>query len=335
MTESLASRSMRRSLLRWLAASLALPAFARAQPGATHRIGVLSPRRRPDSLVADYYGAFPRRLRELGYDEGRNVVIDWQYAAGDYAKLPALAAGLVERKPSVILALGPPGALAAQKATATIPIVFVVSADPVAAGLVKSLARPGGNITGISNLAGDLTGKHVELLHALLPKLARVGVLLNPANAVHASIEQNVAAAAREARIAAVTAFARTPRDLDHAFTAFARERVQAIVVTLDPFFIQEAGAITSRATKDRLPSVFAFREAVDAGGLMSYGQDQVEIYERAAGYVDQILKGAQPRDMPVQQPTSLVLVINRGTARALGVTIPQAFLLRAHHVVA
>jgi len=273
-------------------------------------------------------------MRELGYVEGNNLIIEWRFANGEYERLPGMAAQLVQLKVDAIMALGPPGVIAAQKATTTIPIVMVVSADPVGAGFVKSLGRPGGNITGFSNLAGDLSSKHLEMLLTIVPKLSRVAILVNPANPAHSTIPKNVQAAAQKAGIKVMAVEAPTPNEIESAFSKMARENAGAVIVALDPLFIQQVLQIAAQTTKHRLPSTFAFREAVEAGGLLSYGQNQVEIYRRAAGYVDKIFKGARPADLPVEQPTTLELFINRKTAKALGLTIPHSLLISADKVI-
>ena len=298
------------------------------------RVGILSARRRPVSLDSDYYGAFPRRMSELGYVEGRNLITEWRFADGEYERLPGMAAELVKLKADAILALGPPGAVAAQKATTTIPIVFVVSTDPVAAGLVKSLSRPGGNITGLSNLAGDLSPKHLDMLRTLVPKLSRVAILLNPANSAHAAVLENFQGAAQKAGIQVLPVTAQTPQEIETAFSAMVRENAGAVIVALDPLFIQQVTQIAAQATRHRLPSIFANREYAEAGGLMSYGQNQVDIYRRAAGYIDRIFKGGKPGDLPVEQPTKLELLINSKAAQTLGLTIPPSLSLRADEVI-
>ncbi len=317
------------------AGALAAPfgTFAQQQ-GKVWRVGFLSARRRPAALDLDYYGAFPRKMSELGYVEGRNLQIEWRFADGEYARLPGMAAELVRLKMDAIMALGPPSASAAHKATTIIPIVIVVSVDPVAAGFVKSLARPGGNITGLSNLAGDISAKHLEMLRAMVPRLSRVAVLVNPANSAHAEIVKNVQAAAKNAGIKALPVNAQTPQEIESAFFAIARERAGAVVVGLDPLFIQQERQIAAQAAKHRLPSIFSNREYAEAGGLMSYGQNQVEIYRRAAEYVDKIFKGAKPADLPVEQPTKFELIINGKTAKALGLKIPQSLLISADKVI-
>jgi putative ABC transport system substrate-binding protein len=233
-----------------------------------------------------------------------------------------------------IMALGPPGAIAAQKATTTIPIVFVMSIDPVDAGVVKSLARPGGNITGLSNLAGDISSKHLEMLLTMVPKLSRVAVLVNHANSAHATVLKNVQAAAQKAGIGVLPANAQTPQEIESAFSLMAREQAGAVIVALDPLFIQQVPQIAVQAAKHRMPSIFANREYAEAGGLMSYGQNQIDIYRRAAEYVDKILKGTKPGDLPVEQPTRLESFINCKTAKALGLTIPQSLLISADKVI-
>jgi putative ABC transport system substrate-binding protein len=285
-------------------------------------------------MDADYYGAFPRRMAELGYVEGKNLVVEWRFADGDYDRLPGMAAELVRAKVDVILALGPPGVAAAQKATATIPIVMVVSVDPVRAGFVRSLAQPGGNITGFYNLAVDLSAKHLEMLQAMVPKLSRVAVLLNPANAAHSALRANVQATAQKAGVKLFVAEAQTPGEIASAFVAMAREDAGAVIVTLDPLLIQQVRQIADQAAKHRMPSIFAFREGAEAGGLLSYGQNQLDIYRRAAGYVDRILKGASPSSLPVEQPTTLELAVNARTAKAFGLTVPRSLLIAADHVI-
>ena len=310
-----------------------LSAFAQQQ-GKLWRVGFLSARKRPDSLDADYYGAFPAAMRDLGYVEGKSLAIEWRFAGGLYEQLPRMAAELVRLKVDVIMALGPPAIIAAQQATTTIPIVMVTSADPVEAGFVKSLARPGGNITGLSNLAVDLSSKHLEMLLAMVPGLSRVAILVNPGNSAHGTIVSNVEASAQKAGIKVVPATAQSPQEIESAFSMMARDNAGAVIVALDPFFIQQGRQIAGQAAKHRLPSIFANREYAEGGGLMSYGQNQVEIYRRAATYVDKIFKGAKPADLPVEQPAILELVVNSKTAKAFGITIPTSMLVRADKVI-
>ncbi len=273
-------------------------------------------------------------MRELGYVERENLIIEWRFANGEYERLLGMAAELVQLKVDAIMALGPPGVIAAQKATGTIPVVMVVSVDPVGAGFVKSLARPGGNITGLTNLAGDLSSKHLELLLTIMPKLSRIAVLVNPANAAHTAVRANVHAAAQQTGVTVLVIEARTPVEIENAFSNMTRENAGAVIVTLDPLLIQQVLQIAEQAKIYRLPSIFAFREGAEAGGLLSYGQNQVDIYRRAAGYVDRIFKGARPADLPVEQPATLELVVNGKTAKALGLAIPPSLLLRADEVI-
>jgi putative ABC transport system substrate-binding protein len=273
-------------------------------------------------------------MKELGYVEGRNLVIEWRFGDGDYDRLVGMARDLAQLKVDVMLALGVPGAIAARNATTTVPVVFVVSGDPVKAGLVKSFARPGGNLTGISNLAGDLAPKQLELLMAAVPKLNRVALLVNPANAAHADTLASLQRTAATVGVAVVPVQARTEAEIGTAMASLPVARVGALIVALDPLFIQEQAAIAALALKHRLPSMFANSDAAGAGGLLSYGQNQSEIYQRAAGYVDRILRGASPGELPVEQPTKLELAINPSTARALGLTLPRALLSNADRLI-
>ena len=234
----------------------------------------------------------------------------------------------------MILALGPPATVAAQRATATIPIVFVVSADPVGLGIVKSLARPGGNTTGIFNLGIDLSLKHVELLLAIAPEVSRVALLVNPGNSAHGAMLKDIQTAMQTSRVELIPIDVQSTNDIRTAFSRMVRQKVGGVIVPLDPFFIQEARVLGTEATRHQLPSVFAFREAAEFGGLMTYGQNQVQIYRRAAEYVDRILRGVRPDDLPVEQPAVLELVINAGTARTLGRVIPASLRMRADAIL-
>ncbi len=304
------------------------------QPGKIWRVGFLSGRSRPDSLDSDYYGAFLRGMRELGYVEGKNLAIEWRFADGDYERLPRLAAELVRLKVDVVVAAGPPTVVAAQKAITTIPIVMTTSVDPVAAGFVKSLARPGGNITGISNLSGDFGPKHLEMMLSIAPKLSRVAVLVNSANPNHAAMTKSVQTAAQKVNVKVFPVEARTLQEIENAFSRMARENIRAIIVGLDALFIQQRRPIAELAVKGRISSIATFREYAEDGGPISYGQNQAEQFRGAAVLVDKILKGAKPGDLPVEQSTKFDLVINRKTARTLGLAIPQELLLRADKVI-
>ncbi len=317
------------------AGALAAPfaAFSQ-QPAKVWRVGFLSGRRRPDSIDTDFYGTFPRGLRDLGYVEGKNLVIEWRFADGQYERLPGLAAELVRLNVDVIVAAGPPLIVAAQKATATIPIVIVTSIDPVDAGFVKSLARPGGNTTGISNLSGEVSPKHLEMLLTMVPKLARVAVLVNPGNPAHATMLKNVQAAAQTTKVTILPAEARTPQEIETAFSVMTKGSAGAIIVGLDPFFIQQRRQIAELAARNRLPSIATFREYVEEGGLLIYGQNLAEQFRHAAVFVGKILKGAKPADLPVEQSMKFDMVINGRTAKALGLKIPQSLLIMADKVI-
>lgn len=279
------------------------------------------------------YGAFPRGLRELGYVEGKNLLIEFRWA-DKMELLPVFAAELVQLKVDVIVSIGTPATRAAQKATATIPIVFGSSGDPVGTGLVKSLARPGGNITGLSNLSADIAPKRLEMLLTIVPKLSRVAVLVNPSNPANIKNLEGLEAAGQKRGVKILRADARTPQEIDDAFSLIRQQNAGALVVSLEPLFQQQKSQIAELTAKHRLPSMAAYREYAEAGGLMSYGSNLTEIFQRTATYVDKILKGAKPADLPVEQPTKFELVINRKTAKALGLTIPQSLLISADKVI-
>jgi putative ABC transport system substrate-binding protein len=311
----------------------ALPSLAQ-QTAKVWRIGYLTMRSRPASLDADYLSAFPRGLRELGYVEGKNIVIEWRFADGDIERLPGLLADLARLKVDVIAAVGAAVARAAQQATGTIPIVMVGVGDPVGVGLVASLSKPGKNITGLSNLAVDVSVKSLEFLRVVVPKLSRVALLLNPSNPIDPIVLKQVQAAAKPAGISVSVFEATSASQIDAAFAAIARSRPGALIVAPDPYYISQARQIAELAAKSRLPAIYSFRQHAEAGGLMSYGENLAVNHRRAAPYVDKILKGAKPADLPVEQPTQIELIINRKTAKALGLTLPQELLLRADEVI-
>jgi len=281
--------------------------------------------------------AFLQGLRDLGYIEGRNVVIEYRDAQGKLETLPARAAELVARKVDVIFAPGTQHALAAQQATKTIPIVFADIADPVARGLVTSLARPGGNITGLANLQTDLVGKWLELLKQAVPGLNHVAFLWEPGylpERAQRDLKERAEAAAKAAGVRLRFVDVRTSEDIDRAFSDMIRSRVDAVIVWGGVMFIYERRRIAELAAKNRLPGTYTMSEFVDAGGLMSYSPNIADNFRRAADYVDKILKGAKPADLPVEQPTKFELVINLKTAKALGLTIPPSVLHRADRVI-
>jgi len=278
--------------------------------------------------------AFREGLRELGWVEGRNIVIDYRFADGRFDRLPDLAAELVRLKVNVIVAWPTPPAIAAKNATATIPIVMIGVGYPTELGLIASLARPGGNVTGLSFNVGGEISKGVELLKETLPRVRRVAILSNPANPGHANAVSIVKAAARSLGMQLQLLEAREPDQLESAFAAMAKARVEALLVVTDSMFISQRARLVDLADKNRMPTMFGVREFVDAGGLMSYGVSVSDLMRRAAAYVDKILKGAKPADLPVEQPTKFELVINLKTAKALGLTIPQTLLQRADQVI-
>jgi putative ABC transport system substrate-binding protein len=298
------------------------------------RIGFLAPRSRPTSSVPDVYSAFPQGMRELGYVEGKNFVIEWRFADGKFERLPGLAAELVQMKVDVIVAAGTVATEVAQRATTTIPIVIAASVDPVGSGFVKSLARPGGNITGLSLATSDFSPKHLELLMTVVPKLSRVAVLVSPDNSAHPGVLKSIQATAQKLGVQVLPVSAPTPDDIERGFAMMKRERAEAVIVAADAFFVLQRRQIVELALKHRLASMATNREYAAAGGLMSYGQNVADFYRRAATFVDKILKGAKPGELPIEQPAIFELVINRKTAKTLGIAIPQELLLRADRVI-
>jgi len=300
------------------------------QQGKVWRVGILSPT--SASLSSPNTGAFLKGMRELGYVEGKNLVIEWRFADGKLERLPDLAAELVQLKVDIIVTAGATAISAAQKATTTIPIVMASTGDPVGSGFVKSLARPGGNITGLSNMAGDIAAKFIDLLRSVVPKLSRVA-MLTPST-TYGELSKSVQAAAQKAGVKTLVAEASTPQEIENAFSMMVREKADAVFVGSPTVFAQQHRQIAELALKYRMPSLFQDRVTVEAGGLMSYGQKLTDSYQRSATYVDKILKGAKPGDLPVEQPVSFELVVNLKTAKALGLTIPQSLLLRADEVI-
>jgi putative ABC transport system substrate-binding protein len=312
---------------------LAAPRAAAQSAGKVYRVGYLT----AGSVTANplVLEAFRQGLRDLGWVEGQNIVIEYRSAEGRLDRLPDLAAELVRLKMDIIAAAPTPAALAARNATGTIPIVGVSLTEPVALGLIASFARPGGNVTGVSYSVGaDIFGKDLELLKQVVPKVRRVAVLSNPDGPAQPFTISNIKGAARSLGLQLLLLEARGPGDFDGAFAAAARERVGALFIVQDPAFIPHRARLTELAVKKRLPSVFTQRADVEAGGLMSYGPNFPDMYRRAAIYVDKILKGAKPADLPVEQPTKFEFVINLKTAKILGLTIPQSLLQRADEVI-
>ncbi|MBI3373142.1 MAG: ABC transporter substrate-binding protein [Betaproteobacteria bacterium] len=326
----------RRLLIALAAGALAVPFVSLAQQqGKIRRIGFLAVRSRSTPSNRDpYYDAFAQAIRELGYVEGKNLVIEWRFADGKYERLPALAVELVQLNVEVIVSHSDTAVEALQRATSTIPIVTAAVADPVGSGIAVSLARPGGNITGLSNMMIDLSAKYIELLKLMMPRLSRAAVLVNPRAPAHYVILKGIQAAAQQLGIKLLPVDARTPEEVERGFAAMRRERADGVIILGSPFFFGQRRQITELAARIRLPSMFTNREEVQAGGLMSYGQNLADYFRRAASYVDKILKGAKPGDLPIEQPTRIHLAINRKTAKALGITIPQELLFRADEVI-
>jgi putative ABC transport system substrate-binding protein len=310
-----------------------LPAEAQ-QARKLHRIGFLAAASSSDLRIQRFFEAFRNGLAQLGYVEGQNIAIESRWAAGKYERLPGLAAELVQLKMDVIVTAAVPAIRAVKEATGTIPIVMAVVVDPVATGLVASLARPGGNITGLSAMTPELVGKQLEMLREIVPKLSRVAVLWNPANPGNPPQLRaaELAAATLGTRLQPLEA--RSPREIDSAFTAMSKERAGALVVLVDVMFIDEGRRIADLAAARRLPAVYGLTEHVGAGGLMAYAPSFLDSYRRAAAYVDKILSGANPGNLPIEQPTKFELVINLKTAKALGLTIPPSLLGRADEVI-
>jgi putative ABC transport system substrate-binding protein len=312
---------------------LAAPLAAEAQQAAkVPRIGFLG--NSTAALEANLVGPFREGLRELGYVEGRNILIEYRWAEGKYERFPALIAELIVLKVEVIVTAGTPASLAVKKATTSIPLVMVAVGDPIGAGLVASLARPGGSITGLTSIAAELEGKRLELLRAVIPKLSHITVLWNPASLFSVAAEKEVQAAAQVLRIRVQSLGVRAAEEFDNAFAAILRERPGALLVLADRLFLHNRARIVDFGAKHRLPGMYPYRELVEVGGLMSFGPSYAGMHRRAATYVDKILKGAKPADLPVEQPTTFELIINVKTAKALGLTIPPSLLQRADEVI-
>ena len=305
------------------------------RPATAKRIGLLTTRSKPASLEGDPgFGSYLKRMRELGYVEGQNVISEWRFAEGKYERVPELAKELADSKVDVIVAMTPPSIQAAKRATSTIPIVMVAVGDPVALGFVASFSRPGGNVTGVSNAIDDVSRKYLELLREAMPKLSRVGALMNPDNPNIENIFAQIQAAGRAMGIAVSRIEANTPDRLKAGFDSMRELRPDAVIVQGDGFLFVQRQLIADLARRARVATLFWTREPVQAGALMSYGQNVADDYRNAANYVDRILKGANPRDLPVEQPTQPKLAINLKTAKALGLSIPRELLLRADEVI-
>jgi putative ABC transport system substrate-binding protein len=327
----------RRDFLSLFAGMTVLPLFgpfaAQAQQlNKIPRIGFMG--NSTAELEANLVGPFRQELRARGYDEGRNIQIVYRWAEGQYDRFPKLVSELLAEHVNVIVTAGTPAALAVKRATQTIPLVMIAVGDPVGTGIVPSLARPGGNITGLSSIAPDLEGKRLELLREIVPKLSHVGVFWNPTNAFHIGSMKQASVAAKTLRIKLLPLAVSKTEDLEGAFSAILKERPEALLILADRVFLHDRQPMMDFATKNRLPSVNAYHELVEAGGLMSYGPSYEDMHGRAAIYVDKILKGAKAGDLPVEQPSKFNLIVSVKAAKAIGVVIPDTFLLRADQVI-
>ena len=320
-----------------LTLGLFIPVVGRAQQppaGKVPRIGYLNPGSASDPLRQRRLDAFRQGLRELGYVEGQNIAVEHRWAEGKYERYPTLAAELVRSKVDVIVAQSGEATKAVQAATRTIPIVMSMVMDPVGSGIVPSLARPGANVTGTSFMAPDLVGKQLELLKEVVPKVSRVALLRHPTNPASANYLREAEAAARTLGVRLQILDARNAQEIDRAFAAMTRERAGALLIFPDAFFGTQRKQIAQFAAKSHLPAIHGGPGYAEAGGFMAYSPNPLDLERRAAAYVDKILKGAKPADLPVEQPTKFELVINLKTAKALGVAIPQSLLVRADEII-
>ena len=312
---------------------LTVPLAAQGQQAAkAAQIGLLSSFSSSDT--AAWHEAFRQGLRDLGWIEGRNIKIEYRYAEGRIDRLPVLAADLVRLKVDLIVTSVTPDALAAKNATQVIPIVMAAAGDVTVTGLVASLARPGGNITGLSQMNPELAGKRLELLREIVPNLTRVAVLWNPEDTISALTWKEIQLPARGSGIELHSLEVRSPSDIGKAFEGATRVRAGALAIMPSPVFVTNLRRLADLAVRNRLPSIFHVPDFVVAGGLVAYGPNRSDLFRRAATYVDRILKGAKPGDLPVEQPTKFELTINMKTAKALGLPIPQSILLRADQVI-
>lgn len=311
---------------------LALPFAAEPQPpGKVYRLGILVNTR---DVPRTSWDEFFRELRDRGYVEGQNLSIEWRYSEGHAERWPELATELVGLKVDAIVVNTTPAALAAKKATSTIPVIITTAIDPVGAGLAASLARPGGNVTGIGLLVPELSAKALVLLKEAVPRVTRVAVLWNAANPALAAVWSDLEATATATGLVLLSQRVRDPKDFEPAFVAIAQEQPGGLLVVSDALLTQYRSRIVEFTTQKHFPAVSGPREFAELGGLMSYGVNSPDMFRKAANYVDKVLRGAKPADLPIEQPTKFELVINLKTAKALGLTIPQSILLRADEVI-
>jgi putative ABC transport system substrate-binding protein len=316
-------------------AVIAAPLAAEAQQAAkVYRIGLLggSPPNSPGGRRA--WEGFFQGMRELGYVEGQNILVEGRFYGDHTDRLPALAAELVQLKVDIIVAGTAPAPEAAQRATSTIPIVMATHVDPIGSGLVASLAKPGKNVTGVSTVGPELVGKRLQLLKEVIPGISRVAVLSNPTDTTQALLLRDAQVAARSLKVRLQVLEARAPSDFVGAFSAMTKDRARGVIVLTSSMFYHERTRIAELAARSRLPAIYSVKEFAEAGGLMAYGVNLGESFRRAATYVDKILKGARPADLPVEQPTKFDLIINLKAAKALGLTIPQSLVQGADEVI-
>ena len=302
------------------------------QTGNVYRIGFLG--NSTAALEANLVGPFREGLRDLGYVEGRNVLIEYRWAEGKYDRFPALIGELLALKVAVIVTAGTPATLAVKKATTSVPVVMTAVGDPVGTGIVPSLSHPGGNITGLTAISTEMDAKRLELLREVVPSVSYIALLWNAGSPLQVLAEKQVQAAAQVLRMRVLSLGVKTEEEIKSALAVMARERPDALLVLADRLLLHHRALIMDFATRHRLPGVHAYRELVEAGGLMSFGPSYADMHKRAAYFVDRILKGAKPGDLPVERPRTFELVINLKVARALGLTIPQSVLLRGTEII-
>ena len=323
----------RREFLGLVAMVAAWPLVARGQQHKVYKIGIFNPGS-ASMVIARADSAFLEALRQLGWVEGKNVAFEYRYADNRLEQLAELAGELVRLNVDVIVAMGTLAPLAAKQATSTIPIVMAATGDPIGSGLVTNLGRPGANVTGLSLMVPELGAKRLQMLKEVLPQLSRVAVLWNAANPYAARVFEETVAAARTLGIEVYSMEVRRPADFENAYKVITQQRPDALITVEDPLTVTHRKQIADFVAKHRLPSISGLREFVDEGGLMAYGADLADLRRRAASYVDKILKGEKPGDLPIEQPTKFELVINLKTAKALGLTVPPTLLARADELI-
>jgi len=334
VTRRITRRAFVRDIAAWVGSLglIYLPVKAYAQqPALPRRIGVLLVIFSPESKEAQ---AFRQGLRDAGYEEGRDVIIEWRNANGDYDRIPGLVADLVQSEVEVIVVETTLAAQTIKRATSTIPIVMALVGDPVGSGLVASLPRPGGNVTGLSSMTIPLSTKRLQLLKEVVPQATRIAVMWNPDTPWHTKVVEDLKVVAPSMAIELAFVGVRAPEEIGPAFSAIGRGRAEALQLIESPLFSTQRMTLLNLVSKARLPAMYPERQFADTGGLMSFGTNIGDLYRRSAGYVDKILKGAKPADLPIEQPTKFEFVVNLKSAKALGITIPQSILLRADEVI-